>query len=202
MSTHGTIEDVVNDPALSRLQKGFKEFEDIGRAFEPHLSHFIGKKADSTTAQEIVDALYNSHDEHATLVADVLDKHGIKSKDYETTHAQYGIPREELKRAITQSKSGVVDADVIRQIGTSIAARYFGKIMEAEPTRLTNLADKVGVSKVVGILKEVISKLYGEIALKAEDARLKGIKTVQDVGQFAGRLYNGALDSYRSAYAR
>ncbi|MBI2542359.1 hypothetical protein HYV80_06635 [Candidatus Woesearchaeota archaeon] len=201
MGTSGTIDDVV-DPALSRLQKGFKEFEDIGRAFEPHLSRFIGKKADSGTAEDIVKALYDSHDEHAPLVADVLGKHGINSKDYDTTIAQYGIPREELKRAITQSKSGVVDSDVIRQIGTTVAARYFGKTMESEPTRLTNLADKVGVSKVVDILKKVISTLYGEIALKAEDTRLKGIKTVQDVGQFAGRLYNGALDSYRSAYAR
>lgn len=203
MSKNGTIDDVVkNDPALKRLRSGFEDFEDIGKSFEGPLAKFLGKNADSATAENIVNALYEAPDNKAPLVAEVLAKHGIKSTEYDTTIALYGIPREELKRAITQSKSGVVDADVIKMIGATIGSRYFGKTMEAEPARLTNLADKIGVSKVVGIMRELISKLYGEIALKAEDARLKGIKTVQDVGQFAGRLYGGALDQYRSAYAR
>lgn len=203
MSTKETIDDVVrSDPAALRLTKGFEEFEGIGKELEPHLNSFIGKKADSALAEQVVKTLYESKKGKAPIVAEALARYGIKSEDYDTTIAQYGIPREELKRAITQSKSGVFDADVMKMIGTTIAARYFGKIMEPEPTRLTNLADKIGVPKVVEILKEVITKLYGEIAAKAEDARLKGIKTIQDVGQFASRLYSGALDQYRTAYAR
>lgn len=200
----GTIDDVVaNDPAISRLEKGFNEFEQIGVDLQPHLKGFLGENADSALAEKVVQALYEPAEKGgAPIVAQVLAKYGINSKDYETTIAQYGIPREELKKAITQSKTGKLDAAVIQQIGATIASRYFGKIIEAEPTRLANLADKIGISKVVGIVRDGIKKLYGEAAVKAEKLRLDAIKTSADLREYLGGFYNAALNRYQTAGVR
>ena len=198
MSANGTIDDKVKDPAPDRLDKAFAEFRGIESEVEKVFSSLMGQKADSASGDRAAKLLYEGE---KPALAGILSKYGI-SGDHEKTNALYGILITDLKKAFAESKSGFVDSALIQQIAASIASRYFGRAIEAEPARLTNLAEKKGISKAVDIARGMIETLYGKIAAKGEEVRLKGIKTAEQFRDYAANLYQNSLPRMRDQYAR
>ncbi|MBI1935000.1 hypothetical protein HYS31_01030 [Candidatus Woesearchaeota archaeon] len=198
----GTIDDLAKDPVESRLLSTLEGSTNLARDLQPVLGRFIGKDASGATADEVVKALYEPGPKgESPALASVLANYGIKSSDYQTLIAQYGLIKEELKREIVKDGDKFDAGDILR-IANTIGARYNIKTLEAEPARLQNLASTVGVKPVVEHFSGIIKKLFGEAAYKAQKARLAAITTVQDLGQYMSQFYQDSFRQYSAATSR
>lgn len=201
-----SIDDLAHDPAHERLAGTSEQATKMATDFEPHFKDLIGRPATSELADEAIRILYDSGPKgEAPVLAKILANYGIKSEDFQTTTALYGIPREELKKDIVKEVNGTVEnfgiADILR-IAQTLANRYQAKTLEAEPARLTNLASQHGVKPVLKNMLETVKRLYGEAAVKAEKIRQSAVTTVQDFNQYASQFYADAFRRYSTARAR
>lgn len=204
----GTIDDkFANDPAHGRLIETSEQARNIATDLEPHFKDLIGKPATGALASEAVKILYDAGLKgEAPVLIQILERYGVKSPDHQTTIALYGIPREELmKDIVKEMKDGKVEnfsiADILR-IAQTLANRYQAKTLEAEPTRLTNLASKYSVKPILNKMIDTVRRIYGEAAEKAERIKQASVTSVQDFAQYAQQFYGDSFRRYSTATAR